>query len=71
MIANNFSSVKLYKKSEMPSKLSACIDLDKGPHFLMKQKSSIHMQSKRNDLNLDGFYVPSYFMTFISSSLKS
>ena len=42
MIANNFSSVKLYKKSEMPSKLSACIDLDKGPLFLMKQKSSIH-----------------------------
>ena len=56
MIANNFSSVKLYKKSEMPSKLSACIRLDKRPLFLLKQKSSKHTQKwKRIDLNLDRF----------------
>ena len=65
-----FFSVKLYKKNIMPSKLSACIGLDKGHLFLMNQKSSKHTQkTKWIDLNLHGFYVPAYFMTFISSSL--
>ena len=41
---------------QMPSKLSACISLDKGPLFLVKQTSSKHTQkSKRIDLNLDAF----------------